>query len=254
MPALRQRPAPADRVRAGAGRAHGRSGRHDPPRLHGRSRRVRSEPRAAVPRGGRGAAGARVPAERSRAMLAQADLRGRAPHGRCARRRAARARAFGRAAGDDPVGQCDRSRAADARRLHGGRAGRADLGRVFAAKPGLRQAQAHRRAARARPDLRRRHRAVRQGARGDRRRRRNRREPRRRESRQRRRSTNSRARRAGPAVDQAAAATRRRHDRENPVHLRLDRAAQGRHQHPRHADREPAAGRCNAGRSSPSSR
>ena len=59
---------------------------------------------------------------------------------------------------------------------------------------------------------------------------------------------------AGPAVEQAAAAIARRHDRENPVHLRLDRPAQGRHQHPRHADREPAAGAADAGRSSPSSR
>ena len=44
------------------------------------------------------------------------------------------------AARDDPLRQFDRSRAADARGLHGGRAGRADFGRVFAAKPGLRQA------------------------------------------------------------------------------------------------------------------
>ena len=57
-------------------------------------------------------------------------------------------------------------------------------------------------------------------------------------------STISRAPPVGPAVEQAAAATRRRHDREIPVHLGLDRPAQGRDQHPRHADREPAAGSC----------
>ena len=121
--------------------------------------------------------------KRSRRRLAQAYLRAGAPHGRCARRRAARARPLGRAPGDDPLGQRDRPRAADARRLHGGRSGRADFGRLFAAEPGLRQAQAHRRAAHARPDLCRRHRAIRQGARRDRRRRRDRREPRRRQPR-----------------------------------------------------------------------
>ena len=145
--------------------AHGRPGRHDPPHLHDAARRIRPEPRAAIPCGRRGAARARFSRRAVGRILAQADLRGCAPQRRCARRRAARARALGRAAGDDPVGEFDRSCAADACGLHGGRAGRADLGCVFAAKPGLRQAQAHRRVAHARPDLRRRHRAVRQGAR-----------------------------------------------------------------------------------------
>ena len=146
--------------------------------------RLRSKPRAAVSRGSRGAAGARFPAGAHGRWLAQADLRGGAANGRRARGRFARARPFGRAPGDDPVRQRDRPRAADARRLYGRRSGRADLGCVLAAKPGLRQAQAHRRTARARPDLRRRHRAVRQSARGDRHgERRDRREPRRRKPR-----------------------------------------------------------------------
>ena len=72
---------------------------------------------------------------------------------------------------------------------------------------------------------------------------RDRREPRRRESRRdavrRSRAHVRRARRR-----QSRRGDRRGHDRENPVHLRLDRPAQGRHQHPRHADREPAAARC----------
>ena len=60
--------------------------------------------------------------------------------------------------------------------------------------------------------------------------------------------------RPGPGRRQSRRRERRGHDRENPLHLRLDRPAQGRDQHPRHADREPAAGRCRCGRSSPSSR
>ena len=53
-----------------------------------------------------------------------------------------------RAAGDDPLRQRHRPRAAHARRPHRRHSGRADLGRLFAAEPGPRQAQAHRRAAR----------------------------------------------------------------------------------------------------------
>ena len=150
MPALRRAPRTArsrSRRRAPAARpirtATIRVTSPDP------ARRLRSEPRAAVPRRGRGAAGARLPAgARRRAAGARLTYARRARSRRRARRGAARARALGRAAGDDPVGQRDRSRAADARRLHGRRAGRADLGRVFAAEPGLRQAQAYRRAAR----------------------------------------------------------------------------------------------------------
>ena len=145
--------------------------------------RLRSEPRAAFPRGGRGAARAYFPAGARGRRLAQADLRSRRGAASTHWRRPARARAFGRAPGDDPLGQRDRPRAADARRLHCRRSGRADLGCVFAAEPGLRQAQAYRRAARARPHLRGRHRAVRQSARGDRRQRRDRREPQRRQPR-----------------------------------------------------------------------
>ena len=82
------------------------------------------------------------------AGLAQADLR----RGAAARRRAGtgadRARAVGRAAGDDPLRQWHRSCAAHARRPHRRHSGGADLGRLFAAEPGPRQAQAHRRAAR----------------------------------------------------------------------------------------------------------
>ena len=59
---------------------------------------------------------------------------------------------------------------------------------------------------------------------------------------------------AGTVVENAAASTGAGHDRENPVHFRIDRTAEGRHQHPRHAHGEPAAGAADAGHSSPSSR
>ena len=137
----------------------------------------------------------------ARTAGASSPMRRRARDSRCDCGRAARARAFGGTAGDDPVGQCDRSCAADACRIHSGHPGRADIGRVFAAKPGLRQAQAHRRTARTRPDLRCRHRAVRQGARGDRRRRRNRREPQRRQPRSVTPFDDLARSSAGPAVD-----------------------------------------------------
>ena len=49
--------------------------------------------------------------------------------------------------------------------------------------------------------------------------------------------------RPGAAVDEAAAAIGAGHHRQDPVHLGIDRPAQRRDQHPRHAHREPAAAR-----------
>ena len=133
--------------------------------------------------------------------------------------------------------------------------GRADFGRLFAAEPGPRQAQAHRRAARARarstsPTPRRSPRRWRRSAW--------------RRPKSSRAATapisprhvvrRTRAHAGRPRGRPGGRRDRRRHDREIPVHLGLDRPAQGRHQHPRHADGEPAADRCRSGRSSPSSR
>src|ERR1043165_2339831 len=55
-----ERAAPADRVRPRPGASHDRCGRHDPHRLPGAARRLRSEPCAPVPCGGRAGAGARL--------------------------------------------------------------------------------------------------------------------------------------------------------------------------------------------------
>ena len=117
---------------------------------------------------------------------------------------------------------------------------RADLGALLAAVEGFRQAQNHHRGSSARPGLcgerhrfRPRHRrrgAVRRRSRGHRK---------------------SAGRSAGDAVrgpgERAADAggrsgacqDRSRHHRQNPVHLRLDRPAQRRHQHPADALRQP---------------
>jgi feruloyl-CoA synthase len=95
----------------------------------------------------------------------------------------------------------------------------------------------------ARPDLRRRHRAVRQGARRDRRQRRNRREPRRRQPR--RDAFDDLARTVARSPD--GRQSRRRPSAadtisENPVHLGSTGLPKGVINHARHADVEPAAG------------
>ena len=49
--------------------------------------------------------------------------------------------------------------------------------------------------------------------------------------------------RPGPALERAMAAIGARHHRQVPVHLGIDRPAERRDQHPRHAHRQPAADR-----------
>ena len=234
---------PADRLWDARHRLRTRGRWRHPAHLAHASFALQSEPGGPVPGRRRGSADARVPRRaRRRRRLAQPALRGGAPVGRCDRRRADRARTVGRAPRDDPVGQCDRPCAPDARRLYGRHPGRTGLGRLLAAEPGPPQAPAHRRIARAWARLRRRYGAVRQGARRPRSfALRDRGEPQRRQPRSRhpvrgaRANTGRRSRRAGGRRDHG------RHGGEDPVHLGLDRPAQGRHQHARHAHRQPAA-------------
>ena len=116
---------------------------------------------------------------------------------------------------------------------------RADLGRLFAAKPGSRQAQIHQRTADPGPGLCLRHRPVREGAgayHGAGHCRAQRRQPSGRDLVRRSGEDHARCRgRQGCGLD------RRRHHREIPVHLGLDQSAQGRDQHPWHAYRQSAA-------------
>ena len=110
---------------------------------------------------------------------------------------------------------------------------RADLGAVFAAVEGFRQAQNHHRGSSARPRLRRQRHGVRARHR--------RRGAARRRSRRHRQSAERPAGDTLRSIDQHAADAggrcgacqgRSRHHRQNPVHLRLDRPAERRHQHP----------------------
>ncbi len=246
----RRRP---ENARTGAGAPDCPSG--SPDRVRARPRRqpalpfhrglgaARSEPGTALSHGGRAQSGRPVPGRaRRRWRLAQAQLRGGTTCRGRTRAEPHHARALGRPAGDDPVRQRHRPCAAHARRPQRGNSGRIDLGRLFAAEPGPRQAQAHRRPARAGPHLRRRHRPLRQGARRARPcQNRAGREPQRRQYRPRHRLRRPGAEPAGTGARARRRGHRRRDHRQIPVHLRLHRPAQGGHQHPRHAHREPAA-------------
>ena len=183
-------------------------------------------------------------AERERRQLAQADLpRGAADRG-WARAKSARARTVSRAPDHDLVRQQHRSCAAHACRPHRRHSGSADLGRLFPAEPGPRQAQAHRRIARARPRLCRRHRPLCQSPCGPRPHAgRAGREPQWRRPRRRHRPGRHGAKPAGRGLGRSRRGHRRGHHRQDPVHLGVDRPAQRRDQHPWHADREPAAAR-----------
>ena len=172
-----------------------------------------------------------------RTISYRADARAGAPH----RRRAARARSFARAADRDPVRQRPRARAARARRHVCRHPLCADLAGLFAGLERLRQAAHHRRPAHAGPGVRRRRRG-------------RSRAPSRRWCRRTsscvvtrnplaeppddavRRSARRRADRRGR---RGACAGRARHHRQIPVHLRLDRHAEGRDQHPAHVVLEP---------------
>ena len=146
-----------------------------------------------------------------------------------------------RAAAGDAVRQQHRARAVRARGDACRRAGGGDLAGLFADVEGFRQAQEHDRAARSRRDLCLQPKAIRAGAGGD--------------------QAAAYAPRSSAAMPTAAmrfrfatiAATpetrcgrkglrgrRAGYDRKIPVHLGLDRHAEGRDQHPAHADLEPA--------------
>ncbi len=146
----------------------------------------------------------------------------------------------GTAAGD-PVRQQRRPRAVRAGRPACRRALGGDLAGLFADVQGFRQAQGHDQAARARRDLRLRHKTVCGGAGGD-------------------CAAASGQRSSAANADDADAISFRSdrgdagnagrrtslqgrdagHDRKIPVHLGFDRHAEGCHQHPAHADLEPA--------------
>ena len=149
--------------------------------------------------------------------------------------------ALGRAAGRDPLRQRHRAPPARARRDARRRAVRAGLAGVFARLAGLRQAAPHPRHADAGPRVRERA-GVRQGDRRGRARARRRSCSRKARSTAARRCRSPSCSRTAPtaAVDAAHAQRRPRHDRQVPVHLGLDQAAEGRDQHAAHAVREPA--------------
>ena len=92
-------------------------------------------------------AGARVPRRAQRRRLAQADLPRDLRRGAAHRARRCSTRPRRRQAGRDPLGQQHRPRAARARRDARRHSGRADLAGVFADVEGLRQAEVHLRAA-----------------------------------------------------------------------------------------------------------
>ncbi len=188
-------------------------------------------------------------AEPGRTFLAERDGRRRvaASHlrgGGAGRRRhrpgPARPGPGARPAADDPGRQRHRPRPDDAGRHARRRAGGAGVDGLRAPEPGLRQAALHLRPGRAGPHLRRRCGALRQGAGSDRcHRHRDRRQPR-----QPRRPPRNAVRRAHRAAPHAGGRCRlrprrARHRRQDPVHLRLHRPAQGRDQHAGHAVRQP---------------
>ena len=160
----------------------------------------------------------------------------------CAQRRAGpdRPQSRRRTAGRDPLRQQRRSRAHGARRSDRRRPVRACVGPLFARRQGFRQAQGDHRRPDARPGFRRRRRAVRRRDRGGRAGRcRDRRKDQsapdsphddvRRDARDEGRGR----RRPRPGEGRAG------HDRQAPVHLGLDRHAEGSHQHPSDDDLEP---------------
>ena len=174
----------ADRVRAGARQPHDRSGRHDPHHLPGAARRLRSEPRAAVPRGGRGAA-RRASSCRSARGDGWRKLtyeQARQPVDALAAALLARGLSAER-----PVMILSANAIDHALLMLAGYTAGVPVAPISVAYSLQSQDFAKLRHIAelldARPDLRRRHRAVRQGAGGDRRRRRDRRKPRRRQSR-----------------------------------------------------------------------
>ena len=205
-----------------------RRGRLPPPRRRVNRARVAAAARAARPvadgaprRLGRARAGARLSGRaRSRRRLAHAQLRRSLEPGARARRRPGRGRPGTGASARDPLGQLRRSRARDPGRDARRRPGGADLDRLFAPVARLRPAARGLRAAPARRRVRRRSRALRRRAR--------------------RRLARSPARRSRRARPRARRCRRPRHHRQDPVHLGLDRRAQGRGQHPAHAHLEPA--------------
>ena len=157
----------------------------------------------------------------------------------------ARAEALGRAAARHPVRQLDRARASGPRRDARGRALRAARSRLFAAGARLRHAGAHRRAASS-PAWCSRPRARRSSARSPpccRAGRSSSCRPRRPRAGARRRSRSSAATPPTAAVDDAHATGRAGHDREDPLHLGLDRPAEGRRQHAAHAVLQPGDAR-----------
>ena len=177
---------------------------------------------------------------RRRGRLAHGHLRAGARSGATHRRGAADARSLAAAAGGDPLRQRHRARAHRPCRHVCRRALRADLAGLCADLAGLRQAPLHLRPAHARPGLRRRRRCL---------------SPRHRDG-----GASRHTRRRHPQPDPGAAdyalrcasrlrgagggrcgacESRTRHDRQVPVHLGLDRHAQGGHQHPAHVVLEP---------------
>ena len=172
--------------------------------------------------------------------LAAADLRPGPGLGAPDRAGAARSRAVARAPARDSLGQRPRARAACARRPARGRAVCPDLARLLAGLEGFRQAPLHHRSGDAGAGLRRLRLRVsgrdrgRRGA-GDR-------------ARGDRRATGRAVRHAVRRAARARAHGRRRggrgagragYHRQAPVHLRLDRHAQGGDQHPAHAVQQP---------------
>ena len=145
-----------------------------------------------------------------------------------------------RAAGRDPVGQQRRPCVGRAWRDDRGRALCAGLAALFAGREGFRQAENDHRHSDAGPHLRRRRRSLHGGDRSGR--------PKGRRGRRTRQSADDppvrhariRPRKAGRAGSRRRPGEGRTgHDRQAPVHLWLDRGAQGRHQHAAHDDLEP---------------
>ncbi len=154
-----------------------------------------------------------------------------------------RPEAVGGASHRDPVRQRHRARAARARRHDGRRALCADLGALFADVERLRQAQVDHRGAHARPGVRHRRQAVcaRDRQRGaarhrDRHHLESARQP---ADHVLRRVADDRVDRGGRGLSRQGHAG---HDRQDPVHLGLDRLPEGRDQHPAHAVLEPGDG------------
>ncbi len=243
-------------VRNAAGRARASLRRIDGAALGARARgRAALARRAARALGGSGTRSAFPGRARGVWRLAARDVRGCGASRKFHRPVPARPPTGAGSAAHDPGRERHRPRADDVRRHACRRACRAGVDGLRAAEPGLRQAALHLRSRRARLDLCRRGRPLRQGAGQDRRHaprdRGQPRQPRRRQGHALLHPDGGEADARGRCGVRARGAG---HGGQDPLHLGLDRPAQGRDQHPAHDVRQPGERRGGVGVSSPTTR